>query len=82
MKQTKIKNKYLALLIKSIDLLFLLLVLSLLINDLMSILISFITTINNNSNAQDIIYNMASTSNVNTTISHPTDVRIIHDDGS
>jgi hypothetical protein len=76
------KNKYLDLLIKSIDLLFIILVLSFLIYDLISIFISLINTIYSYSNAQDIFCNMASTSNVNTSASHSTDVRVIHDDGS
>lgn len=89
--QRKMRNKYLDLIIKSIDLLLIVLVLSFLINDLISILISLFNTIYNYSNAQDIIYNMASpqdsplgagTSIVNTPTSHNTDVRVIHDDGS
>jgi hypothetical protein len=81
------KNKYSCadLLIKSIDLLFIILILSFLIYDFISILISLINTIYNYSNAQDIICNMASCickSNINTSASHSTDVRVIHDDGS
>ena len=76
------KNKYLGLLIKSIDLLFIILVLSFLIYDLISIFISLINIIFSYSNALDIFCNMASTSNVNTSASHSTDVRVIHDDGS
>ena len=80
-EKIKMKNKNLALIIKSIDLIFIVLVLAFLVNDLISILISLINTIYNYSNAQDIIYNI-STSNVNTSTSHNTDVRVIHDDGT
>ena len=74
-------------LIKYIDLLFIVLILSFLINELILPLISLIDFIYNYYNTppqlvKDVIYNMASTNNVNTSASHSTDVRVIHDDGS
>jgi len=90
-KQKKMNRKKLTTifypLIKYIDLLFIVLILSFLINELILPLISLIDFIYNYYNTppqlvKDVIYNMASTNNVNTSASHSTDVRVIHDDGS
>lgn len=66
-------------LIKFMDLLILLIVMAYLINDFMSCYISCINNIDNIFNL-DVICNM--TNNVNTSQTHTTEVKIIHDDGS
>jgi nucleosome binding factor SPN SPT16 subunit len=80
------KNKYCYadLLIKAIDLLFIILVLSFLINDLISILISLIENLSKLNINKDIVNFMVAQAHSNNTTqleSHTTDVKIIHNEG-